>query len=341
MVSIFLITLAMGFNPKQNKPQAPKPAVLALSQNPDTIDHWIVEDADRENVRKMVLKQKLITKEFKDFTFYYSPKLLGLEDAKKQSNVLKEVAQQFDGKTRRLDVSKLSPDAQNTIRGMIESIPGSDEFHAVSSYPDLKLSGGIQSDVKIRYGEKEATYNLLSRPNYDDIKATQNPQPTADQISKWKEQAVTTAKLENRVAATPFLTFIYSATVDSFQKLQYLEVIQSYLKDLCGDAIRSFREASKIAMKSVYGDFAKRYDTIDALQRPLRFSDLPLEDQNSSLSWFASSRQAGDTDPGTFLNYGNTQSIDTYFGLTILYRVGDIPNGCNANLIRFQCPVGG
>ena len=184
------IILSLTISGIQKLPQAQsKPAVLAVSQNPTDLDHWIVERQNPENVRKFVEKRKLITKEFRDFTFYYSPKLLGMEDAKREAKLLDAIAEQLSGKSRVLDVSKLSENCQATLHGLLSSCPGDDEFHTITDSPDLKLSCGIQSHLGIHYGKTSATYTLGDEPRLDDWKQVVHAKPNGEQVAKWKDQA--------------------------------------------------------------------------------------------------------------------------------------------------------
>jgi len=324
----------------QTSPVQPKPAVMAVSQNPTDLDHWVVERQNPANVRKLVEKRKLVTKEFRDFTFYYSPKLLGLEDSKNQAKLLNEISKQLTGKSRVLDVSQLSESSQATLHGMLASVPGDDEFHTVANSPDLKLSGGIQSQVGIHYGSVNATYTLSDEPRLSDWKSLVQSRPTNDQISSWKQEATKGTFDKDRPVATPFLAFVYTSTTDSIHKLEFLEQAQAYLKEQCIVAKREFDEAAKNAMKSVYGDFAKRYQKLDSLDRMPTFGDLNQQDQDDVRRMFRMSGQSGSTDPSIFLNYATTDSFSTNFGLTVMYRDGDNPNAAHVVPIPIQCPIG-
>ncbi len=325
----------------QAAPQAhTKPAVLLVSQNPTDLDHWIVERQNAEDVRKMVEKKKLITKEFKEFTFYYSPKSLGIEDAKNEAKLMDEISEQLKGRSRSLDTSKLSEATRDTLRGILSCTPGDDEFHTVADSPNLKLSAGIDSEIGIHYGTSSTSYNLRSVPPVKNWNSIMNPKPTTDDISKWKGRVAKYPNNDKKLAATPFLAFVYSSSLDSIHKLTYLEQTQIYLREQCVEAKLLFDEASKKAMSSIYGDFAKRYDKLNSLDRLPKFSDLGPYDQEDVKRMFTMLHQAGGTDPNVFLNYGSTDSFNTYFSLTLMYPVELGQPAAHTVTIPFQCPIG-
>ncbi len=314
-----------------------KDRVLVLRRNPIEFDHFFVDGANSEELPKFVKQQKLSVKEFKDFTLYYSRKVLGIEDCQRQAVMLSEISDQLKNGSRIVQVNQLSQESQSTIRGMFQATQGDDLMHSVALNDNLQLNAGLESTVQIHCGPTSASYTLYSNPRWDDRKALLNTIPSDERIKKDSAMAKEYSEMQKRPAATPFLSFLFSSTTDSVQRLDYLAEVQSFLKSECVAAKQTFDAASKKVMASVSADFAKRYDKLAKIDRNPTFADLDSEDQSDVRSMFRQSHQSGQMDSNSFLDNARTDSVRTDFALTMYYPAD--PTGAHVITIHVGCPI--
>ncbi len=339
MFSLLIAPLIIRGSFAQAPQQVPKHKnmVLVLNQNPTEIDHLLIEGTNPDNVPKIVKEKHLVVKEFKNFTFYYSPAILGIEDSKKQARLLTEIGDQLKNGSRTLHVAQLSTDSQSTIKGLFQATSGSDMFHAVSCSEDLRLSAGIESTVAVHYGDAAASFSLRSNPKLDDWKELLNKVPNDEQIKKHLAKMNEDQEKRKRPSSTPFLSFMFSSTTDSFQRLEFVAEVNAYLKQECLAAKLAFDEASKTAMASIYPHFAKRYDKLAKLDRNPTYGDLDPDDKADVRTMFRQLHLSGSIDPDQFLNNARTDSMTTDFALTLMFPVG--ANSADVTTIHIGCPI--
>lgn len=336
----FLIAVTFSLAGGQGKPLPERgnlPRLLILDSAPKPDDKLFVNKpsaiSDKDLLSEVVDKRKLKSHEFNDFTLYYSEKVLGIEDASRQTQLLEECAALLKSGSRTLHVSDLSADAQATIRGMFLSLPGPPATLQAATQPDLVLSTGLESTFDAHYKGHQASYTLRPGVRFSEWNGLMNRPSEVKSSDVDQAKKIDSALPED----SPLWAFVCTQRIGASDRLHFIDEAQKYLAQECQAAKVKFDAASRKAQAAVMGDYADRYGRLNKRDGAPQFSDLAPDDQRQAINWMQMTHASGEIDAKEFIYGCVTDSYQTNFTLSLLVPVAG--GAANNSTIAVRCPV--